>query len=93
MRMRPTACNTRGPSDAPARSANLVGLRWSRWGKPVATASGMDRGYGATPRSTPVTVTAYGREEHGMSGVGNYRYTKLRITAADGSSRFVVADA
>ena len=75
-KVRPRVCNTLGPSDGFAQAVNLTGLRWRRWGRSVATARGIERGFHLPLQHVKVRVRAYRRRE---GCAGDWIYTRWRV--------------
>jgi hypothetical protein len=84
LRERPRSCNTLGRGDALAFAVNLVRLRWRGWGRPVARARGIERGFHLPLARIPVRVKVYRRRP--VCG-GDLLYTRLRATSRYGTSR------
>ncbi|MDO9353606.1 MAG: hypothetical protein Q7T55_07915 [Solirubrobacteraceae bacterium] len=78
---RPTACNTLGPTSSFAGSVNLTGLKWSKWGSSVATATGTDKGFHEPAENVSVKVTVSGRKKNNCGG---YSYTKVKVESDNG---------
>jgi hypothetical protein len=80
-RSRPRRCTTLGRYDSFAEAANLAELRWRRWGRRVATARGIERGFHRPLARIPVRVRAYRRR---VGCAGDYVYTRMRVTSRYG---------
>ena len=80
-RSRPRNCNTLRPRQPFAAAVNLARLRWSGWGRPAATARGIERGFHRPLRRIPVRVRAY-RLREGCGGA--LVYTRLRVSSRYG---------
>jgi hypothetical protein len=81
-RRHPARCVTLGPRQAFAQAAKLVRLRWRGWGRPVARARGIERGFHRPLARIPVKVKAYRRRR---CPFGDFIYTRLRATSRYGS--------
>jgi hypothetical protein len=73
---------TLGPLDAFGGSANLARLSWRGWGRPVATARGIERGFRYPLVRVRVRVRVSRLREDCN---GDQVYTRLRITSRHGS--------
>lgn len=80
-RVRPTRCPTLGPTDSFSEAANLRRLRWRRWGKPVATARGIELGWHRPFVHVRVRVRAYRLRKDCQ---GDRIYTRLRVQSRYG---------
>jgi hypothetical protein len=79
---RPRTCNTLRPHQPFAQAVNLAKLHWRGWGRPTATARGVDRGFHKNDRDTPVTVRASGRT---IACKGDWVYTTLKVHSRYGT--------
>jgi hypothetical protein len=66
-----------------ATSVNLVELRWRGWGRPIARARGIERGFHLPFAHIPVRVTVYRRR---LCPTGDLVYTRLRATSRFGTT-------
>ena len=82
-RSRPRRCTTLGPNDSFGGSANLAKLRWRKWGRRVARASGIERGFHLPLVRIHVRVAAY-RRRQGCEG--DFVYTRLAVTSRYGTT-------
>lgn len=83
--VKPSRCDTLGPQSSFGDSANLVGLRWARWGAAVAYGRGFERGYHLPLEHIPVTIKAYGRRQSRNTCEGDFVYTRLRLHSRYGT--------
>jgi hypothetical protein len=79
---KPRTCNTLRPRQPFAQAVNLAHLKWTGWGKSVAKARGIDRGFRKKDRDTAVTVRASGRR---VGCQGDWIYTELRVHSKYGT--------
>lgn len=82
LRRHPARCNSLGPGQALAQAVNLARLRWRGWGRRVARARGIERGFHLPLARIPVRVKAYRRR---LCPSGDFLYTRLKATSRYGS--------
>ena len=81
-KVRPSSCNTLGAQDAFADASNLAKLKWKRWGKSTATATGIERGFHKPASKIKVTVTASRLRDNDCGG---WSYTRLKVKSKFGT--------
>jgi hypothetical protein len=82
---RPVPCNV---DPGPPIVLRFARLRWTGWGRPIATASGLLLEGSRRPyRRVPVAIQVSGLRSNCAAGRG---YTRLRLTSARGSERHAI---
>lgn len=81
-KVRPSSCNTLGAHDAFASATNLAKLKWKKWGKSAATATGIEKGFHSPASKIKVTVTASRPRDNDCGG---WSYTKLKVKSKFGT--------
>ncbi len=83
-KVKPSSCNTLGAEDSFAEAANLAKLKWKRWGKSTATATGIERGFREPASKIKITVTASRLEANDCGGKS---YTRIKVKSKFGTLR------
>lgn len=82
LRRHPARCISLGPGQGFAQAVNLAQLRWRGWGRRVARARGIERGFHRPLAHIPVRVKAYRRRR---CPFGDFIYTRLRAQSRFGA--------
>ena len=86
-KVRPHRCAHFGPGGSFAGGVNLVSLQWKHWGSPLATGTGVERGFHLPFSNIPVTVKAYRRRTGCRVRGRRLRvYTRLQATSSYGTT-------